>query len=234
MLTPIQKNRVYENVSLQIKKQIEEGSWKEGEKINGEIELAKLFQVSRGSIREAIKSLQLQGILEVQNGNGTYVAQNALKKIKERQLLEMMNDDFYHDEIIECRFIIECQAAYLAAKICSQEDIEALNKNYNEMMECTMKGDEKQCSQKGHEFHSYIVKMINNEVLATFYDSILQLLMQERDRFYSETEDEEVLHYHSEHKKLIEAFEKHDAELARSIMEQHLSRKMHNKKYVKG
>lgn len=233
MLTPIQKNRVYENVSLQIKKQIEEGSWKEGEKINGEIELAKLFQVSRGSIREAIKSLQLQGILEVQNGNGTYVAQNALKKIKERELLEMMNSDFYHDEIIECRFIIECQAAYLAAKICSEKDIEALNKNYNEMMEYTMNGEEEKCSQKGHEFHSYIVQMINNEVLTTFYSSILQLLMQERERFYSETENKEVLHYHSEHKKLIEAFEKHDADLARNIMEQHLSRKMHNKKYVK-
>ena len=52
MLTPIKKNRVYEGVAQQIKEQIEKGIWKEGERIQSELELAKTFQVSRGSIRE--------------------------------------------------------------------------------------------------------------------------------------------------------------------------------------
>ena len=47
MITPIQKNKVYEDISTQIKKQIEDGTWKEGERIQGEIELAKEFQVGR-------------------------------------------------------------------------------------------------------------------------------------------------------------------------------------------
>lgn len=63
MITPIQKNKVYEDISTQIKQQIEDGTWKEGERIQGEIELAKEFQVGRSSIREAIKSLQVLGIL---------------------------------------------------------------------------------------------------------------------------------------------------------------------------
>ena len=63
MIIPVQKNRVYENVSAQIRSQIEQGAWKEGDRIQSEMELAKLFQVSRGSIREAIKSLQMAGIV---------------------------------------------------------------------------------------------------------------------------------------------------------------------------
>lgn len=53
MITPIQKNRVFEDVAIQIKEQIEQGVWKEGEKILGEMELARLFQVSRGSIQRS-------------------------------------------------------------------------------------------------------------------------------------------------------------------------------------
>ena len=64
MIVPVQKNRVYENVSAQIRDQIEQGAWKEGDRIQSEMKLAELFHVSRGSIREAIKSLQLAGIIE--------------------------------------------------------------------------------------------------------------------------------------------------------------------------
>ena len=116
MLQPVPKNRVYENVSLQIREQIENGTWKEGEKIQGELELAKLFQVSRGSIRESIKSLQMLGILDAKSGQGTFVAQNALQKIRDSRLADMLNDADYYDEIIEYRYIIETQAAYIAAK----------------------------------------------------------------------------------------------------------------------
>lgn len=43
MLIPVQKNRVYENISAQIREQIKQGVWKEGERIQSELELAKLF-----------------------------------------------------------------------------------------------------------------------------------------------------------------------------------------------
>ena len=83
MLTPIKKNRVYEGVAQQIKEQIEKGIWKEGERIQSELELAKTFQVSRGSIREAIKSLQMAGLLEAHSGQGTFVSANACEKIRD-------------------------------------------------------------------------------------------------------------------------------------------------------
>ena len=90
MITPIQKNKVYEDISTQIKQQIEDGTWKEGERIQGEIELAKEFQVGRSSIREAIKSLQVLGILGARTGQGIYIAPNALQRINDNRLMEML------------------------------------------------------------------------------------------------------------------------------------------------
>ena len=134
MIVPVQKKSVFEDISEQIQNQIENGSWKEGEKIQGELALAQLFQVSRGSIREAIKSLQLMGILEARTGQGTFVAQNAVQKIRDNKLIEMINDDEYRDQVLECRYMIEPQAAFVAAQICTEDDIAHLQFLYNEMM----------------------------------------------------------------------------------------------------
>ena len=123
MLVPVQKKRVFEDISAQIINQIEDGNWKEGEQIKGELELSKLFQVSRGSIREAIKSLQIMGILVAVSGQGTFVAENALQKIKDSRFVDMISDGKYRDEVLECRYMIEPQAAFVAAKICTEQDI---------------------------------------------------------------------------------------------------------------
>lgn len=174
MITPIQKNKVYEDISTQIKKQIEDGTWKEGERIQGEIELAKEFQVGRSSIREAIKSLQVLGILEARTGQGTYIAPNALQRINDNRLMEMMSNEHYYDEILQCRLILESQAAYLAAKQCTEEDIAYLQKNYEEMVEDTLQGRDEESEKKGHEFHAYIVKMLHNDVLMALYNSLVR------------------------------------------------------------
>ena len=227
MITPIQKNKVYEDISTQIKQQIEDGTWKEGERIQGEIELAKEFQVGRSSIREAIKSLQVLGILEARTGQGTYIAPNALQRINDNRLMEMMSNEHYYDEILQCRLILESQAAYLAAKQCT--DIAYLQKNYEEMVEDTLQGRDEESEKKGHEFHAYIVKMLHNDVLMALYNSLVQMVLEEREEFEKDSELEEVLSYHREHGELIQALKDHDAERARKIVEYHLTRKMRNK-----
>lgn len=123
MITPVQKNRVYENVSAQICSQIEQGAWKEGDRIQSEMELAKLFQVSRGSIREAIKSLQMAGIVEAHSGQGTFVAPNALQKIRDGHLADMLSNTEYLDDVLQCRYIIESYTTRVASQVSTPEDI---------------------------------------------------------------------------------------------------------------
>ena len=224
MLVPVQKKRVFEDISAQIINQIEDGNWKEGEQIKGELELSKLFQVSRGSIREAIKSLQIMGILVAVSGQGTFVAENALQKIKDSRFVDMNNK-------LECRYMIEPQAAFVAAKICTEQDIAYLQDCYDTMMAYADADDVKNVNCWGQRFHTYIIEMMKNKVLSAIYKSIEQRLLDERKEFMLGNEKQELLMYHHEHLEIIDAFRKHDAVLARKIMDQHLGRQMHWKRF---
>ncbi len=231
MLVPVQKKRVFEDISAQIINQIEDGNWKEGEQIKGELELSKLFQVSRGSIREAIKSLQIMGILVAVSGQGTFVAENALQKIKDSRFVDMISDGKYRDEVLECRYMIEPQAAFVAAKICTEQDIAYLQDCYDTMMAYADADDVKNVNCWGQHFHTYIIEMMKNKVLSAIYKSIEQRLLDERKEFMLGNEKQELLMYHHEHLEIIDAFRKHDAVLARKIMDQHLGRQMHWKRF---
>jgi len=231
MLVPVQRKRVFEDISEQIQKQIEEGIWKEGEQIQGELELSKLFQVSRGSIREAIKSLQVMGVLVAVSGQGTFVAPNALQKIKDNRFVEMISDDNYIDEMLECRYMIEPQAAFIAAKVCTEEDIACLQSCYDKMMAASEKDEIKIMNYWGQTFHTYIIRMIKNEVLTAIYKSIEQRLLDDREGFAKENKKQQMLLYHHEHLEVIEAFKKHDSDGARDILERHIGRQMHWKRF---
>lgn len=230
-IKPIQKNRVFEDVAAQIREQIEIENWKCGDKIPGEVELSKLFQVSRGSVREAIKSLQILGILEAYSGQGTFVAANALQKINDNKLTEIISDESKFDEILECRYIIETQAAHVAAKACTDEDIEYLEKTYDEMMSYTEQGNYIKYNEYGHKFHTKIVDIMHNEVISAFYASIVPRLREERESFSTSNSMDTILEAHGEHKKLIEAFKIHDADKAREIMIHHLGWKISDKNW---
>lgn len=230
MIVPIKKKNVYQDISDQIMDMIEEGMWKEGERIKGEMELAEAFHVSRGSIREAIKPLQLMGILEAKSGQGTFVSANAVQVIQDYRLTTMINDIRYRNQVLECRYMIEPQAAFVAAQISTDEDIEQLQSIYDNMMSASEDGNMREMNKWGSKFHSYIVSMMGNEVLMALYNSIEQKAMEEREEFNQERDDDAYLKSHEEHHKLIEAFKRHDADAARKIMDLHIARKLRWKK----
>lgn len=227
MIVPVQKNRVYENISAQIREQIKQGVWKEGERIQSELELAKLFQVSRGSIREAIKSLQMAGIVEAHSGSGTFVAQGALQKLQDDRLREMLGNSEYLDDVLQCRFIVESYTTRIASQIATPKDIAFLRANFDEMMECESRGDFEGLNRTGIEFHAYIVGMLGNKVLSALYDSLVQPLLDERSDFFGEDVNAELRQRgHIDHSALIDALERHDEQKAEEIIESHLVRKL--------
>ena len=224
MLTPVQKKLVFEEVADQIRLQIENGALKGGERLPSELQLCEIFQVSRGSVREAIKSLQTLGILEARSGQGTYISENALSKLNENRLREMVTNSQYRDQILEIRYIIEPQAAFFFAQVCTESDLDYLRQSYRKMCECAGNGDIKGVNVNGNDFHLYIIKALDNDILNTLYASIQQSLLDEREAMAKGINETDRVSYDYEHGELIEAFEKHDAELARTIMERHLGR----------
>ena len=90
MIKPVSKTTLYEEVIKQIISMIKEGKWIPGDKIPGELSLSESFNVSRNIIREALKSLELSGIVEAKPGKTTCAECSA---------------EFEIDDRVECVFV---------------------------------------------------------------------------------------------------------------------------------
>lgn len=73
MFSPIKNTRVYEKAIEQIKDMIVEGTFKKGDKLPSEREMAESLQISRTSIREALRELEIMGLIESRQGDGNFV-----------------------------------------------------------------------------------------------------------------------------------------------------------------
>lgn len=121
MTNPIPRSSLVDAAANKMREEIAEGRWKVGERIPTEPSLAEMLQVSRGTVREAVKTLSVAGLLEVRQGSGTYVRAasdpaDTLRRLRRASL----RDNF------EVRCALEVEAARLAARRCTGEDVEHL------------------------------------------------------------------------------------------------------------
>ena len=151
------KERLYISVFNQISKSIRDGEFPVGSRLPTERELAERFSVSRPTIREAIIALEAKEEVSVKAGSGVYVLGSNL-----------LSDDFSREisafEILEARVLLEGEAAALAAKVISSEELNALNDALYRLELDDMESD--MSSGVDREFHSIIAKATNNRVIA--------------------------------------------------------------------
>jgi len=121
-LAGIRRGSLCDEVIAQLREQISSGSWPVGERIPPESELIERLQVGRGTVREAIKALAHIGLLEVRQGDGTYVkSRSELAGALRRQ---MSNVTDVH--VQEVRRALEVEGARLAAKRRTEKDLRAM------------------------------------------------------------------------------------------------------------
>lgn len=219
MIQPIIKNKLYENVSSQIIEMIKTGAWGEGARIPTEAKLASMFGVGRNSVREAVKSLQLSGILVSSPGLGTFITQNAFQKIRNSELLGLLSSGEYLTDLIETRLALETNLARLAALRATPENIRGLEKTLEEMRRCQ---DKNVLVEQGYRFHTQIAESTGNKILIGFYQSIASQLLSQRDMDFLTLEiyQRDI----GEHAAILEAIREQDGEKAMSLMEQHLQK----------
>ena len=115
MSETIQRTKLYEDVTERMLDHIRTETWAPGTKIPPEVELAKLFDVSRCTIREAVKSLQIAGFLRSRAGSGTFVSERAPTLLQTQALAGIMADPAALRELVQARYILEPQLAQMAA-----------------------------------------------------------------------------------------------------------------------
>ncbi|HEY9054573.1 MAG TPA: FadR/GntR family transcriptional regulator [Rectinemataceae bacterium] len=211
------ESRRSQEVASHIKSLIRDGALKPGEKLPNEIELCGNFAVSRPTIREAIKSLVSQGIIEIRRGKGTYVRQ--VPGIAEDPLgLDFLVRPDLRLVLIEARMVIEPGVARLAAQKADDEDIRRIAASLAEMEEIVLQG--KVDIESELHFHRSIAEATRNPVMTRIIPVIMESIIKTYKDAPRTTDDHRQAL--GEHRKVYEAIAARDPELSFQAMHAHL------------
>jgi GntR family transcriptional repressor for pyruvate dehydrogenase complex len=218
MLKAIKKTRIYEEVVGQLHQLIDAGKLKAGDRLPSERELAETFRVSRSSVREAIKTLENEGMVVSRPGSGTFLtAVNVEAIIPSLASLLSRGKDALID-LFEMRCLVEPSIAALAAERATPADILRLKEI------CTQQAQqidrETSAVDSDAAFHLTIGRATHNAALQRLVASIVEILKPIREKsLQTPGRAHKSL---ASHRAVLVAIERHDPELARQAMQQHI------------
>lgn len=218
MLTPIKSEKVYKIIMKQIKDIVKSGELKRGDKLPSERELALRLNVSRTSVREAIKALETLGLVESKHGGGNYIKNDFEDILLEPLSIAFMLLGSNNSEILELRRVIEPEVASMAAKNITENEIKELENIIEKLSKTT---DSKICASLDKEFHYVIAKASKNHLLSTIVFSVSSLIEEyiDESKMY-EIDREKVI---NDHKIILEAIISHDSKKAFIESKNHLN-----------
>jgi DNA-binding FadR family transcriptional regulator len=217
-LQSINIKRLYLQVAEQLSALIHSGELKTGDRLPSERDLASRFSVSRPTIREALITLEVMGLVDVRPGSGVYIREAGGSKL---ELTEDLPGPF---EILEARKVLESEIAAIAANRISDGQITRLKTLLRKMddPEQSIKAVERIDEQ----FHMVIAEATGNSALVSSVKWLWGLR--------SESEISALFHDHAretdsrpavdEHRAILAAVMQRDEKAARASMQRHLQR----------
>lgn len=211
---------VTDEAIVRIKKMITSGQLAPGDRLPPEKELSESLGLSRSSLREAVKALEVIRVLDVRRGDGTYVT-----SLEPHLLLEAMSFvvDLHGDnsviELLAVRRILEPAASALAAVNAGPADLAVMREILEGVDHVT---DVERLVEHDLKFHQRIAESTGNAYLASLIASISSHTVRARI-WRGITEEDAVGRTLLEHHAILEAIEAHNVELASAHMLVHVS-----------
>jgi len=222
MFTPVKNTKVYEQVIEQIKYMIVSGELKKGDRLPPERELVERLQVSRTSVREALRALQIIGLVECRQGGGNFIRDRFEDNLIEPLSLMFTLQNSRNSEILELRRVLEVETASLAARNISDDELKALGDIISKMKS---QPDEDDNVVLDKEFHYIIAGASRNNLIVSILTAVSSLM----DSFIKEAReaiinrDENKLTLLEHHEKIYDALAAHDVKKAAKVMEEHMN-----------
>lgn len=221
MFTPVKNTKVYEHVIEQIKDMIASGKLKKGDKLPPERDLVEQLQVSRASIREAIRALQIIGLIECRQGGGNYISENFEDSLFEPLSIMFVLQNGKPEEILELRKIVEVETAALAAEKITDSELKEIKDIIDHLEESS---DEDLNAKLDKELHYKIASASNNilvvSVLAAVSSLVDSFIKDARKIILIEKENKDILM--QQHEDLYKALYDHNKGKAAEVMRKHL------------
>ncbi len=215
MLVSVARPRLSEEAVRQIRALIETGQFKPGERLPTERELSEQLGVSRGSVREALRTLEALGLIEVRPGRGTFVRSDDWDNPSGDLVLpaDVLVSDL--EDLIEVRTMVETRACIIAARRATANDYQAMQAAIDEMRQAIAESNIARMVISDLAFHHAVVRATKNKLLAKLEAAIAHQLMDGRRLALSTNTDPS--RSANRHQKILDAIRAGDGEWAASL-----------------
>jgi len=203
-LGELERSNLADGIAILLRQSIMTGELPPGTRLI-EVELARQLGVSRGPLREAMRILETEGLLESSPGRGSSVTQFSEKDIR---------------EVYSLRAVLEQEAIRLAAMYSKDEDLNQLQIILDALFEAAEDGNLSKVTELDFQFHTQIWKMADHQLLMQVLQGIttqIRMFLAVQTHLYND-----LAEGISDHQKLLDSLKNSDGESGAQIMKNHL------------
>ena len=220
MFEPVKMQRISDEILRQIKEALLGGTFQVGDRLPTERALAEQFAASRTSVREALRGLEQEGVIYIKKGalGGVFVADVDHRLVSRpfQTLLQLRKVSI--DNIAEARLIFEPEAARMAAKRATAEDLRELEEVIEKMSRVVEEG--KPQSSYDLKFHKLVARAAGNPILEMLAEAMLEVASKVITDLHPSLDV--LKNVVKRHRQVFEAIKKRDGELAFALMSEHI------------
>jgi len=216
---PVKQNRIAVEIVSQLKAAILAGRFKTGERLPTERELTDQFKVSRVVVREAVRELEIKGLVKILQGptGGAYVTDLSPDHLNNAFLDLFLYNRVSVAELIQARLLIECEVARIAAARVATESARRLQDALDAEQDDFASHAEFVSNRL--EFHYLLAEMSGNRLLQAISSALFRLT---GDVILEVKPVRKVIHRPEEHTEILRAILTHDSDAAARAMQRHL------------
>ncbi|MCD8139246.1 MAG: FadR family transcriptional regulator [Planctomycetaceae bacterium] len=222
------KTRLYEDIVELFKKKIEDGDLRAGDRLPTERELVEQLGVSRTSVREALRAMELVGLIESKVGEGTFIKSSGIDEAILR-VTGGVQDERRVLEMYEVRVLLEPYAARVAARKRSQAQLRDMRLAIESMRDEITKGER---GQRGDiRFHGSIAEAAGNSILIGILGAFAEALGSSIAVANAHVHAADII---AEHQRMFDAIEERDETEAERLMHAHIKRAIDRTRFISG
>ncbi|AKO91468.1 FadR/GntR family transcriptional regulator [Priestia filamentosa] len=219
----IKPRKIYEQVAEELLLNIKNGDLKPGDKLDSVWQLAENFQVGRSAIREALSALRAMGLIEMRQGEGTFVREfdPSMISLPITTAVLMKKEDI--ENLLEVRKVLEVGASGAAASKRTEEDLTNMKNILEKMLNSV--GDEELGEKVDFQFHLAVAKASQNPLLVGLMNNVGEMMLQsmrETRRVWLYSKETTSQRLYDEHMQIYKAIEAMDVRRAQDLMISHL------------
>jgi len=215
----INRVAISDELIARFKELIEKGVFVPGHRLPPERDLAEALAVSRPTLRQSMRALQIMGVIKARQGSGSYLADSAGEIMRVPVEFALAFKNVARTDLFETRRTLEVKLASLAAERRTSDDLEAMRTSLREMERAM--GDPEAWCRTEPQFHNCIVQAARNGVMATIIEMLSQMLMQSRKETVRLLSD--YPSSYRSHENIYVEIEKQDPAAAAKTMMEHFA-----------